>query len=608
MPEISVLLSPIDEPLGEIITEALTRRGHNAHLGSSHDRPSDLVDADAAIVVWSRAAKTLARLHDDARAALQRGALIPVAVDASGVPSGFENPVPIDLSDWAGDDGDPRWRFILEEIELLIERRRFHEAASSDDTGDLYQEPCEPEEQFAPPPVYVEAEVVSAPVNHSYGRDVWVTTGAEDLPARERRTSRPSRFDPGLVAIGGLMGLCVLTGVAIFAAPFVAPPKPVDEPQFQQVRAVDDVSAAPTAQGELAPVNLSVLQLSPNEPVEADQDNSVEELSADGEVPVEDAPSPRSTLSVNSPTIRTIDPNADPLADLMASVALNSEQSTTALTETVDDMTSAQTALNVETLDDEPVDPINDASEVGQDYLRDCSECPPLVIAKAGTFEMGAAATETVGGPSERPRLEVRIEKDIAIGAHEVTRAQWRACVDAGGCRGYQPPTLAGDTSSHPVAMVSYEDAQAYAQWLSGKTGHLYRLPTEAEWEYAARAGTGGPFSFGPVIEPAQANFDARYPYGGAPGEPRGAAAPVGSYKANEFGLYDMHGNLWEWTSSCWTEAPGGLNGEGACALRVIKGGAFNTGGWRLRSAHRLAKNAAAREYDNGFRVVREMR
>jgi len=213
---------------------------------------------------------------------------------------------------------------------------------------------------------------------------------------------------------------------------------------------------------------------------------------------------------------------------------------------------------------------------------------------------------------SEGPVTPVTVSKPFAIATTEVTFAQWDACIADGGCR-YLPPDQGWGRADRPAVNVSFDDAQAYATWLSQKTGKTYRLPSEAEWEYAARAGSRGPFAIGASLAPTTANYNAHFAYGGKKGEYRKQTTPVASFAPNKFGLFDMHGNAWEWTADCWAESHEGAPQDGSaarsgdCSRRVLKGGAWNTGGWRLRSAHRIGKPRTAREYDNGFRVARDL-
>lgn len=246
------------------------------------------------------------------------------------------------------------------------------------------------------------------------------------------------------------------------------------------------------------------------------------------------------------------------------------------------------------------------------DAFRDCESCPQMVVVDAGAFKMGSPASERSRDDSEGPQVDVSISAAFAIGAYEITHDEWKACVEAGGCDGHQPSAMGWGAGRRPVVNVSFEDARRFADWLSAETGETYRLPTEAEWEYAARAGSAEAFSFGSVISTDRANFNGNYPYGADAGAYRAKTVEVGSFEPNQFGLYDMHGNAWEWVADCW--APNHLNipadggaRTGACSSRVIKGGAWNSGGWRLRAAHRKAAQGAARDFDTGFRLVREL-
>jgi formylglycine-generating enzyme required for sulfatase activity len=163
------------------------------------------------------------------------------------------------------------------------------------------------------------------------------------------------------------------------------------------------------------------------------------------------------------------------------------------------------------------------------------------------------------------------------------------------------------ENERQPVQCVSWNDAVAYTQWLSAQTGQTYRLPSEAEWEYAARAGTTTPFSTGQCIGTDQANYDGNYPYQNCPkGEYRQQTVAVGSFAANAFGLYDMHGNVWEWTCSAYTGKYDG--NESSCKNNantyVLRGGAWNGLAHFLRAAYRSRYSPDVRYGNLGFRVV----
>ncbi len=248
--------------------------------------------------------------------------------------------------------------------------------------------------------------------------------------------------------------------------------------------------------------------------------------------------------------------------------------------------------------------------QVGETF-RDCETCPEMVVVPAGTFQMGSSASEEGRDYDEGPVHRVTIGQPFAVGVYEVTFAEWDACVRGGGCGGYRPADNGWGRGQWPVIKVSWEDAQAYVRWLSQQTGQRYRLLSEAEWEYVARAGTTTPFHFGQTIHPSQANYDANYTYGGGRrGQARERTVPVGSFPPNAFGLYDVHGNVSEWVQDCWNGGYAGAPGDGRawesgdCRRRVIRGGAWDGNPRYLRSAFR-SRDSGNRLYINGFRIAR---
>ena len=208
------------------------------------------------------------------------------------------------------------------------------------------------------------------------------------------------------------------------------------------------------------------------------------------------------------------------------------------------------------------------------------------------------------------------IPEPFAVGKYEVTFAEWNACVAAGGCNGHRPDDEGWGRGQRPVIDVNWGDAKAYVGWLSRKTGERYRLLSEAEWEYSARAGTTGPFHFGSTISTDQANYDGNYTYGsGRKGVYRRKTRPVGSFSANGFGLHDVHGNVREWVEDCVHDSyAGGAPTDGSawvsgggCNRRVLRGGSWLSD--RGASARRTASgNSAGNRLSYiGFRVSRTL-
>ena len=205
------------------------------------------------------------------------------------------------------------------------------------------------------------------------------------------------------------------------------------------------------------------------------------------------------------------------------------------------------------------------------------------------------------------------VTKPFAVAKFEVTFAEWDACVAEGGCK-HNPRDQGWGRGKRPVINVSWNDIGTdYLPWLSRKTGKSYRLLTEAEWEYAARAGTTTPFSTGRTITTDQANFNGNYTYrGSAKGQNRGKSVAVGSFQPNAFGLHDMHANVWEWVEDCYrnsyagTPPTGGSAGVSGCS-RVLRGGCWSNGLVDLRSANRRRELPDNRSTIFGFRVGRTL-
>ncbi len=251
-----------------------------------------------------------------------------------------------------------------------------------------------------------------------------------------------------------------------------------------------------------------------------------------------------------------------------------------------------------------PQTPPGAADGASGESFRDCDTCPPMVSVPAGSFSMGAPESEPWSESLERPQRTVSVPA-FAIGAYEVTFADWDRCVAEGGCGGYSPPDGGWGRGDQPVIDVSWDDAQLYVAWLSRKTGETYRLPTEAEWEYAARAGTTSPFNTGGTISLQQANFDGSWTYPDSVWvsgfKYRGRTVPVGTFAPNAFGLHDVHGNVWEWVQDCYfsyEHAPSdGRASEGrgdahqrrqpGYCDRVVRGGSESDVRRNIRSANR---------------------
>jgi formylglycine-generating enzyme required for sulfatase activity len=278
------------------------------------------------------------------------------------------------------------------------------------------------------------------------------------------------------------------------------------------------------------------------------------------------------------------------------------------------------------------------------EIFRDCAACPEMVVIPAGSFLMGSPDSERNRDDNEGPQRRVRV-KPFALGKFELTVEQFAAFVaetqyDTGSrCDVWQDGSFderAGfswrkpnftQTGTHPAACLSWDDAKAYLAWLSAKTGKTYRLPTEAEWEYAARAGATTRFHFGDddkdycrygngVDATALADVPAAKEKGwdALPCRDGHAwTAPVGSFAPNAFGLHDTHGNVFEWVEDCWNDSFKGAPVDGSawvsgdCTQRVQRGGAWGYPRTYLRIAVRGRQQQGYRYINAGVRVAREM-
>ena len=247
---------------------------------------------------------------------------------------------------------------------------------------------------------------------------------------------------------------------------------------------------------------------------------------------------------------------------------------------------------------------------------------PMMVVIPAGSFMMGSPEDEPQRFEFEGPQHLVTIPKQFAVSKFEITFADYDRYAEA---TGSEKPSDKGwgekywGRNDMPVFNVSWHDAQRYTEWLSQKTGHSYRLLTEAEWEYVARAGTTTRFHTGDCIDTHQANYHGGYdnvPRCTQSGLYRGKTVNVGQFPANAWGLHDIHGNIFEWTADCWHESYKNApnkgqewlgEDDGDCTHRVLRGGSWSGRPLDLRSAYRARNKADFKSIFIGFRIAREL-
>ncbi|MGP0088953.1 MAG: SUMF1/EgtB/PvdO family nonheme iron enzyme [Xanthobacteraceae bacterium] len=236
-----------------------------------------------------------------------------------------------------------------------------------------------------------------------------------------------------------------------------------------------------------------------------------------------------------------------------------------------------------------------------KDVFKECDKCPEMVVVPSGRFTMGSVASEEGRFGDEGPQHSVTLPSRFAVGRFAVTFDEWDACVADGDCDGYKPEDRGWGRGRQPVINVSWDDAKTYVAWLSGKTGKPYRLLSEAEREYTARAGTTTPFWWGASISQSRANYSGT------------KTVPVDSFQPNPWGLYQVNGNVWDWVEDCWHGSYAGAPTDGSawisgdCSSRVLRGGSLDFPPRDLRAARRYRHTSEFRNDLIGFRLARTL-
>lgn len=245
------------------------------------------------------------------------------------------------------------------------------------------------------------------------------------------------------------------------------------------------------------------------------------------------------------------------------------------------------------------------AAWIGKSF-KDCQLCPEMVVVPAGQFFMGSREGE--GRSDEQPQHEVFISKPFAVSKFEVTFAEWDFCVADGGCFDNKTNDGGWGRDQRPVIFISWNDAKNYIKWLSRKTGKNYRLLTEAEWEYVARANTNTKAWWGEKITPNIANCD-----GCGSIFDNKKTAPVNTFAPNKFGIVDILGNVYEWVEDCYINSYNEASADAAVFAsqcdegRVLRGGSWSTSYEKLRSAIRKKASPITQMDDYGMRIARDL-
>jgi formylglycine-generating enzyme required for sulfatase activity len=259
----------------------------------------------------------------------------------------------------------------------------------------------------------------------------------------------------------------------------------------------------------------------------------------------------------------------------------------------------------------QPLTPELEAQLRPKDSFKECLNCPEMVVVPRGSFMMGTPADEPDRFKGEDPIHRVTFAKPFAVGRFTISFDEWDACLADGGCGRIKGDDKFG-RGRLPAQGISFKAAKLYLAWLSKKVGRTYRLPSESEREYFTRAGTTTPFWFGSTVTAQDANYKASIPYGNGPhGEDSKGPVVVDSYPPNPFGLYQVHGNVFEWTEDCFnkrynedTPTDGAPWLEGDCSKRMLRGGTWDWMANMLRAGYR---ESAIVDGGYSFRVVRTL-
>jgi formylglycine-generating enzyme required for sulfatase activity len=254
------------------------------------------------------------------------------------------------------------------------------------------------------------------------------------------------------------------------------------------------------------------------------------------------------------------------------------------------------------------------------DKFKECEVCPEMVVIPAGQLLMGAKEGEAGSTPDERPQHKVNFARPFSVGRFPLTFSEWDACVAAGGCS-YQPADKAWGRGGQPVISILWDDAHEYVAWLSRATGRTYRLLSESEREYVTRATTTTAYWWGESFDPAQANCtqenrEVSSANTGGLQEPvtTEQTSPVRSFAPNPWGLYQVHGNVYDWVEDCWNANYDGAPSDGSawisgdCSGHVLRGGAFSRKPTASRSAARIWFGSPNRMVYMSVRVARTLR
>jgi len=556
MADIFLSYSRADRPKAQMVAEALIAEGFSVwwdkvlRAGQTYDEVTEgmLRDADVVVVLWSAVSVKSKWVRAEATLGQRTSVLVPAMMENVDRPIMFELTQSADLVGWEGDRSDPRWMEFVQDIRRAAE----HAAPAAPPVA-------------APPPA--PGQAADNTMELTFWSSVNDSDDKADFEAYLKRYPDGHYSD---LARNRIAALTRAEARAVAPPPVPPPLPPAQAPSPPKAAAPPPPKPAP-ARAPSAPTRTSA-------PAPAKKPGSSVPVMIGGLV----------AIVLAGWGVSQILPNPED----EAGPAEISEAAAEAPTLPVPDVPVVEIAA-AETAVTEAETPAAAPPEPEPPPAPVCEICPAMVALPGGTFQMGSPVTESGREPIEGPVREVTV-KPFAISKTEITYAEWITCVDAGGCNGHRPGAPANDAM--PAAAISWRDASAYTKWLSAETGQTYRLPTEAEWEYAARGGTSTAYWWGDKFDAASALRDK--------------VREAGSLPENPFGLQGMLGNVSEWTQDCYvngyTDAPtdGSAVTSGDCSRRVVRGGSVKSSPAAHRAANRARLPVATRDRQYGFRIV----
>jgi formylglycine-generating enzyme required for sulfatase activity len=559
LPDVFISYNREDRETARLISNALEAEGFSVwwdaalRAGETYDEVTEhnLRNAGAVVVLWSKRSSNSKWVRAEATVGERSSTLVPALIEDCERPIRFELVQTADLRHWRGDRADTNWRGFIQDVKTAISKKTPRAAA----------------------PAGAAAGMTSTDV--SIETTFW--NSIKDGQERSDFEAYLARYPAGHFAALAKNRLAALNR----PAPAAPAPKPSPQPQPKPQAVQPPRAAAP-----------------PPRPVPA----AAEKKSAGGLL-IGGVVAALAVVGVvafmlmrggENPSAKTVAETAPVAADEPAPIEPASEPAIDALAEAEAPAPDAAAPAEVPIVAEPETPPAPEAPVAEQGPFRDCDQCPLMARLPGGTYLRGSPDEEPGRNAYEGPQREVTVPP-FAIGVYEVTRDEWNACAAEGGCpdKGYSVD------GSMPALGVSFREGERFVAWLSKKTGKKYRIPTEAEWEYAARGGSQSAYWWGERYESGKV----------ATGSP----AAVGTHAANGFGLHDVTGNAREWVADCYVNsyvnAPddGRAVTEGDCSKRVVRGGAWSNPPADLRVANRSRIDTGVRAQYMGLRVAADL-